>query len=64
MRAWSVVNRVLRMEPSLAIRACRDLGALMPPGADQKTGTPFHQGLMLSKDHLRGSKADYGSART
>jgi MoxR-like ATPase len=64
MRAWTVANRVLRDEPSLAIRAVRDLGALMPAGADKKTGTPFHQGLILSKDHLRGSKVDYGSART
>lgn len=64
MRAWTVANRVLRDEPSLAISAVRDLGALMPPGADQKSGTPFHEGLILSKDHLRRSGSDYGSART
>lgn len=64
MRAWTFVNRVMREDPSIAIPTVRDLGALMPPGADQKSGTPFHQGLLMSKEHLRSSKVDYGSART
>jgi hypothetical protein len=62
MAAWIVLGRVLKLDPSLAIRASRDLGALMPPGADQKSGTPFHQGLVLVTEHLRGSKVDYGSS--
>lgn len=61
MRAWTVANRVLRAEPSLAIQAVRDLGAMMPPGAERQSGSPFHVGLLLSKDHLRRSRVDYSA---
>lgn len=62
MRAWAVANRVLAIDPSMAVPSMRELGALMPPGADRKTGSPFHKGMILAKDHLRPAKVDYGSA--
>lgn len=61
MSAWTVTIRTLKLDPSLAIRTSRDLGKLMPPGADKMNGTPFHEGIRLVKDHLRGAQVDYGS---
>lgn len=60
MRAWTVVTRVLEAEPSLAIRACRDLAGLVPPGAEEKNGTPMQRGFTLVAKHLGKSGADYG----
>jgi len=60
MNGWRVMNRALLDDPSMAMRSAKDLGALMPPGADQEANTPFHKGLVLVAGHLKPAGVDYG----
>lgn len=62
MSAWTVLNRVMEHDPSIAVPSAQALAALAPQSW-ARAGTPFLKGLTSLTKHLGRAQVDYGAAR-